>query len=140
MIVLFTFVACLILSNLLCFNIKLARFVKEVKLIYKIQITLSEPGSSRRVSVLRYTWGRNIKLFTVVIKNVQQKAAIFVILCHFHPNLIFVGKARSPPLDLSPVGSPARVGSTLDCKHKTRAVVTNNDQHSSLLPYATNYG
>ncbi len=80
MIVLFTFVACLILSNLLCFNIKLARFVKEVKLIYKIQITLSGRGSSRKVAVrteiFRYTCGLYYKTFRIVIYDHKLRSSL----------------------------------------------------------------
>jgi hypothetical protein len=53
---------------------------------------------------------------------------------NFHPNLIFSGKARSPPLDLSPV-----VGSSLAWKYYTGVEVNVSGKHSNLLQNRKNY-
>ncbi len=39
-----------------------------------------------------------LKLFTAVIVAVLQKASVFAFSTHFHPSLIFLGKAGSLPL------------------------------------------
>ncbi len=48
---------------------------------------------------MRPPWSHVLqKLFTAVIK-----ARLFVIVGHFHPSLIFAGKAMNLPLEWSPV-------------------------------------
>ncbi len=61
---------------------------------------------------------------------------MFVKFNHFHPSLIFVGKARSLPLGWSLVWSSTQVGFGL----AHRVEVSVSDKHTSLLQYRTNYG
>ncbi len=49
-----------------------------------------ESGARKSVKILRDT----IKLFTVVIYSVLLLAEAFVTATHFHPSLIFIGKAK----------------------------------------------
>ncbi len=53
----------------------------------------------------------------------------------FQPSLIFRGKARSQPLDLSPIRGSTLVSSSLACRCHPRVAVTDIRKHSSLLQY-----
>jgi hypothetical protein len=59
---------------------------------------------------------------------------VFSTAIHFRPNLIFVGKARSPLWDST------RVGSYLSRNCSTRSELNGSGKHSSLLQYGNIYG
>jgi hypothetical protein len=65
---------------------------------------------------------------------------VFAIISHLNPNLIFVGKVVSQPLESSPVIGSSLVSSSLTCKHHSRVVVTDISKHSSLLWHGKKYG
>jgi hypothetical protein len=69
----------------------------------------------------------------------HKKARVFVTSIHFHPSLIFVGNARSLPLEWSSIRGSTLVGSSLACKYKTRVEVNVCGKHSSLLQYVNIY-
>jgi hypothetical protein len=58
-----------------------------------------------------------IKLITTVIVEILQKARVFATAIHFHPRLIFAGKARKLLLKGRPVRCSTLVGSSLACKY-----------------------
>ncbi len=64
---------------------------------------------------------------------------MFVNANHFHPSLIFVGKARSLSFGYSLVWSSTQVGSGLAHTFYIREEVSVSDKHTSLLQYKTNY-
>jgi len=54
---------------------------------------------------------------------VSSQARKFATAIHFHPSLMFAGKARSVTLERGHVTVPTLVGSQLDCKYLTRVEV-----------------
>jgi len=59
---------------------------------------------------------------------------------HFHSRLIFVGKAKSLPLESGYVRSSAWVGFSLSYTSWSRVEVTGIDKHSSLHQHGIKYG
>ncbi len=60
---------------------------------------------------------------------------MFAPISHFHPCLIFASKAGSQPLELGPVRGSTLVSSSPIRKYCTRAELTGNGKHPSLLWY-----
>ncbi len=70
---------------------------------------------------------------------ILQQARAFDTAVHFHPSLIFTGKARSLPLEWGSIRGSTSVGYSLAHTITTRPVVNGSDKHSSLLLYGNNY-
>ncbi len=73
----------------------------------------------------------------ITIEN-NNKALPFIV-SHFHPSLIFVYKARSPPVKLNTDIGSTRLGYGLSCKFETRMEAIR-DKQTSLLLIGNNYG
>jgi hypothetical protein len=58
-----------------------------------------------------------VKPFTAVIVTILLQARLFATAIHFHPSLLYVGKARSLPLEKSPVRGSTQVGFSIACKY-----------------------
>ncbi len=56
----------------------------------------------------------------------------------FYISLIFLCKARSIPVEWSPMRGSTLLSSRLACKYYTSATVTNSVKHTSLLLYIIN--
>jgi hypothetical protein len=69
-----------------------------------------------------------MKLFVFVVSRV------FVTVSHFHPNLIFAGKAGAYPSGVL-MRLHSEMCSCLIHKCQTRLKVTDSDKHPSLLHY-----
>jgi hypothetical protein len=54
-------------------------------------------------------WTSTIKLFTTVIDSMSLQARVFAIVFLLHSRLKFEGKARSLPLEWSPIWTPLRL-------------------------------
>jgi hypothetical protein len=72
-----------------------------------------------------------IKRFTAVIVVLTHKARVLSIVVHFHPNLIFAGKARRIPPQANPIRDTTLIGSSLACNYLTRLEVNGSDKHCS---------
>jgi hypothetical protein len=67
--------------------------------------------------MLKYSEVCIIKLFTALLVAILLKARAFVTTIHFSPGIIFSDKARSLPLELSPMRGFAQLGCSLACKY-----------------------
>jgi hypothetical protein len=87
----------------------------------------------KNLLIANSTTGANIiKLYTTVSYD---------FLClPFQPNLLFMGKARSLPLNGAPERGFTWVGSCLARKHKSIIERLAKDKHSSLLRIFVTYG
>jgi hypothetical protein len=81
-----------------------------------------------------------VNLFTVVIVAVSLRDTVFTAATSARPSLIFVGKARSLPLEWSPVKGSFLEFYSFTCKYWTRSNVSGGNKHSSLLQCGNNYG
>jgi hypothetical protein len=83
--------------------------------------------------------GLYYKNFTTVIVAISQKARVFATSIHFLLSLVFVAKAKSLPLEWSPVRGSTLLGSSLLRKYHIRVEVNGSGKHSSLQRYSNNY-
>jgi hypothetical protein len=84
--------------------------------------------------------GLYYKTFYGTISCLLLKARVFVTAIHFSPGIIFSDKARSLPLELSPLRGFLSWAEALPANIRLGRSVTGSGKHSSLLRYGNNYG